>query len=88
MSQNSSSMTYEQTKAMLDIIRDGAFPSRRDGCIVTLVKCVECSRMFEEELEVAKTKVLSNQALLCLACDEDATVPGFSGVTVQIGWWR
>lgn len=80
-------MTYDQVKALVKQFEDNSYESKRDGCVVTLVKCAECSKMFEEELETAKEKAISKLDLLCLACDEDAVVPSFTGVTVKIGWF-
>lgn len=66
---------------------EAAYPSRRDGCRVTLMQCSECARMFEEELESAKAKIADRQYLFCLECDDEAVVPAFTGVTIQIGWF-
>jgi len=79
-------MGYEEKALMMVEIEDGAFESRRDGCVVSIVTCRGCKRLFEDELEEAKAKVLAGIDLLCLDCDEDATAPSFSGITVQIGW--
>lgn len=85
MTSHSSHMTYEQINALVNQFKAGAYESRRDGCVVTLVKCAECSRMFEEELETAKAKAISQIDLLCLACDDSAASPAFTGVKV---WMR
>lgn len=63
-----------------------AYPSRRDGCRVTLMQCSECARMFEEELESAKAKIADRQYLFCLECDDEADVPALTGATILI-WW-
>lgn len=82
-----SHMSYDEAQQKLAEIKAGAFSSKRDGCAVTLVKCVECARMFEEELEEAKVKIMGQREFLCLSCDPDATEPGFTGLMVQVRWY-
>ncbi len=80
-------LSDEDIKVRVIRAEEGAFLNRRDGCRVTLVQCSECSRMFEEELESAKAKIKDSQYLFCLECDDEAVVPSFTGVTIQIGWF-
>jgi len=47
----------------------GSFESEKDGCTVTRARCQKCNKVFEEELEVAKTKIIEGQQVLCLSCD-------------------
>ncbi len=87
MTFHSSHMTDEQIEMMVANVEASSYLSRRDGCRVTLVKCSECARMFEDELEAAKAKIVSRVSLLCLGCDTDADEPGFKGLTIQFGWF-
>jgi len=79
-------MSNRQVELTLSTIEDAAYLSRRDGCLVMLVECQECSRMFEDEVDAFRETILARKAVLCLACDDDAVVPSFSGITIQIGW--
>lgn len=87
MKKRSERMTDEQVKAKLISVTGKAFESKRDGCNVTLVRCDECSRMFEEELEAARAKVVSQEWFLCLSCGGAAEAPWFRRITVQGGWF-
>lgn len=82
-----SDLTDAQVRDLVIGLQDGSYLSRRDGCSVTLVKCAECARMFEEELDTAKAKVISRVGFLCLTCDAEAKVEAFRGLVVQIGWF-
>lgn len=86
MPNSSSGMTDDQVELMVGSVEDGAFLDRPGGCLVTLVRCVDCERMYEEELEAAKAKIVGRADLLCLSCDPDADVPFFMGVLLQL--WR
>ncbi len=86
MTSYSSDMTDRQVFQFLSTIKAGTYRSRRDGCEVVLVKCAECSRMFEDEVSSVKERVIAKRALLCLGCDPQAAEPAFVGLTLQIGW--
>lgn len=86
MTSCSDHMANARIKQILDRVERSAYCSGRDGCWVALVKCDECARMFEEELETARAKIVSGVSLLCLACDGEAMVPAFFGVKIQISW--
>lgn len=64
-----------------------SFFDERDQCRTVVLGCSCCDMPFFEELEAAKKKVSERCPLLCLACDPDASKPGFAGVTVQLGWF-
>ncbi len=82
-----SRLTEEEAELLLATIVDGAYHSKRDGCSVVLVKCHECSKMFEDEVTAFRETVKARRLVLCLDCDADADVSAFSGITVQIGWF-
>jgi len=79
-------LSDDQLSLLLDAVRNNSYLSRRDGCRVVLVRCVKCGKKYDEELEAAIEIIGSREKLLCLDCDDDATAPSFSGITVQIGW--
>jgi hypothetical protein len=60
-----------------------------DGCTVVKVQCGQCYTWYDEELETALAKVVSNAEYLCIKCDDNAKMS--SGVTaflpsVFTGW--
>lgn len=77
---------HEELCLKLAEMRKGSYRSVRDGCVVVLVECEECSSLYEEEFETARAKMIGGSSMSCLACDDSAGVPAFTGVTVQIGW--
>ena len=87
MTSHFSSWQKRQAALKIGDIEASSYESKRDGCRVTLVKCEECARMYEEELEGAKAKVVSGLPLLCLSCDAEAQSPAFKGLTIQLGWF-
>ncbi len=62
--------------------------SKRDGCAVVVVECVQCGKSYEEEIEAACVSATIGENFFCLACDDQAVVPAFVGVTIQIGFFR
>lgn len=80
-------MTKDEVEAVSRNIEEGAYESKRDGCVVVLVKCQKCGKMFEDEVNAFRENINERRAVLCLACDPEAEAQAFSGITVQIGWW-
>jgi hypothetical protein len=80
-------VTDEQVRAALGHLERLAFLSERDGCRVARAVCSRCKCTFEEELQAAKDRVIKKLDFFCLACDPDASVPAFTGITIQIGWY-
>ena len=46
-----------------------AFRDEESGCDVTYAVCDDCLKVFDEELEVAKYKMIARETSLCLSCD-------------------
>lgn len=80
-------MTEGQVLSVIEHIYGGSFTSKHDGCSVVLVTCAECKCQFEEELQAAKDVIKGGTEFLCLAHDENASVPAFVGLTIQLGWF-
>jgi len=87
MTYHSRRMTDRQIKAQVVRVEGQSFFSKRDDCRLVRVRCSECGRMFEEELEAAKAKLVSQVRFICLDCYTDADAPGLNRVTVQLGWF-
>lgn len=81
-----SRLSNKEVELLLSTIEDGAYYSKRDRCAVILVKCQECSRMFEDEVNAFREGVIARRAVLCLDCDTDADAPALSSIAVRISW--
>lgn len=46
--------------------------SKADRCLVALLPCHDCGRLFEEELHTAKAKIISGAKFFCIRCDVEA----------------
>lgn len=55
--------------------------SEEDGCIVAVVRCVACGRLYEEEFGSAVTKEERFVDFMCIACDNDALEDAFIDFT-------
>lgn len=86
MNYRSSDDLDQQTKMKIENVRASSYRSMRDNCLVTLIKCEECARMFEDELEAAMAKIVSGKPLLCLSCDPRAEEPSYV-VRLVIGFY-
>lgn len=82
-----SGLNNRQVELLLSTIEEGAYRSRRDGCEVMLVRCAECSRMFEDEVGAFRERVIGRKAVLCLSCDPHSLGRACTGVTVQFMWY-
>lgn len=79
-------LTGEQLSEMHFAIVEFSYRSKRDGCLVVLLPCLNCGRQFEELLAAAKARVRAGRVdFLCLDCDGDAEVPGLVGVVSEEG---
>lgn len=74
-------------KARVHKAKGESYLSLRDGCRVSLVRCERCLKLFEEETAKAVDKIEKGESFECLACDDEAVVPSFRGITIQLGWW-
>ncbi len=74
MSFHSDDEEVEKIRRLIDFIVGLAYFSKEDGCYVISLKCAECGKWYEEELDEAKSKLICGTALLCLACDNDSHV--------------
>lgn len=61
----------------------GAYRDELDGCVVTKVRCANCGKEFEEELEEAKAKILRRELSFCLFCDQTGEVRDITAVIVR-----
>lgn len=74
-------MSDKLKEILIASLQHDAYFSEIDGFYVISIRCAKCSRVFEEELEAAKIKVISRADFLCLACDVDADAPAVKGIT-------
>lgn len=63
-------MISEARVSQVKSIREKSYFSEKDGCRVSLIKCDNCTKTYEEEQTVAEMKAERGMNFFCLACDE------------------
>lgn len=78
-------MSDEDYAVAADALDRDAIHSERDGCWVVRRVCLECGRLYEEELETARYMVRRGLNFRCLGCDVKASAVALVGLGIGAG---
>jgi hypothetical protein len=81
-----SRLSVRQHESLLASVEWASYSSHEDGCRVVSMRCAECKKTFEEELQAAEERIGAELDFLCLACDRAADEPAFWGVRFALLW--